>query len=75
VLIANPTCFLVQKVFDLWQAKRLERAKDILYIHDTFEAFGSRLAALGTEWTGKIKSRLHARSMRVIERRTLFLVR
>jgi hypothetical protein len=68
VLVANPTSFLTQKVLAHAKRSRLERAKDILYMHDTLETFGSRMADLRSEWTGKIRARLHAKNVRVVER-------
>jgi len=68
VLVANPVSFLAQKVLVYTKRNRSERAKDILYIHDTLETFGARIADLRAEWTNKIRSRLHARSVRLVER-------
>lgn len=68
MLVANPGSFLAQKVMVHTRRNRSERAKDILYIHDTFERFGARITDLRAEWINKIRSRLHARSVRLIER-------
>jgi hypothetical protein len=67
VLVANPVSFLAQKV--LVHAKRnpSDRAKDILYIHGTFETFGARITDLRADWINKIRSSLHARSVRLVE--------
>ena len=67
VLVANPVSFLAQKVLVHTKRNRSERAKDILYIHDTFETFGARTADLRAEWITKIRSRLHARSVKLVE--------
>ena len=67
VLVANPVSFLAQKVLVHTKRNRLERAKDILYIHDTLETFGTHISDLRAEWTNRIRSRLHARSMRLVE--------
>src|SRR5215471_3885503 len=48
VQIANPVSFLVQKVLIHGRRKRGEHAKDILYIHDTIEAFARRIDDLRT---------------------------
>ncbi len=74
VLVANPVSFLAQKVLVHAKRNRSDRAKDILYIHDTFETFGARIADLRTDWINKIRSRLHARSVRLVEQaaNTLF---
>jgi hypothetical protein len=67
VLVANPASFLAQKALVHTKRNRSERAKDILYIHDTFETFGARLADLRAEWITKIRLRLHTRSVRLVE--------
>jgi len=67
VRVANPTSFLVQKILIHGRRSGSDRAKDILYIHDTLEAFGARLIDLRAEWIGKVRSKLHARSVRLIE--------
>jgi Nucleotidyltransferase len=46
VLIANPVSFLAQKALIHKKRKRSERAKDILYIHDTLETLGARIGDL-----------------------------
>jgi hypothetical protein len=60
--------FLAQKVLVYTKRNRSERAKDILYIHDTFETFGALIADLREEWINKIRSRLHPRSVGLVER-------
>jgi hypothetical protein len=67
VLVANPVSFLAQKVLVHRKRNRSDRAKDILYIHDTLETFGARIADLRAEWTNKIRSSLHARNVRLVE--------
>ena len=67
VLVANPVSFLAQKVLVHTKRNRSERVKDILYIHDTLETFGARIADLRAEWINKIRLRLHARSVRLVE--------
>lgn len=70
VLVANPASFMAQKILVHSRRNRSERAKDILYIHDTLETFGARIADLRAEWTNKIRSRLHARSVTLVEHAT-----
>lgn len=48
---------MAQKVLVHSKRSREDRAKDTLYIHDTLEAFGARLADLHTEWVGKVGRR------------------
>jgi hypothetical protein len=66
VLVANPVSFLAQKVMVHTKRNRSERAKDILYIHDTFETFGARISDLRAEWINKVRSSLNARSVRLV---------
>lgn len=67
MLVANPVSFLAQKASVHTKRNRSERAKDILYIHDTFETFGACLADLRAEWIKKIRLKLHTRSVRLVE--------
>jgi hypothetical protein len=46
VQIANPVSFLAQKVLIHEDRGREDRAKDILYMHDTLQVFGARLPEL-----------------------------
>ena len=62
VRIANPVAFVVQKLLIHQKRTALERAKDILYIHDTLQLFGARLTELRTEWLTSVKPQLHAKS-------------
>lgn len=61
VQIANPASFLAQKVLIHGRRSRDDRAKDILYMHDTLEVFGNRLAELRGEWERSIAPQLHRR--------------
>jgi hypothetical protein len=68
VQIANPASFLAHKALIHNKRKRDKAAKDILYIHDTLEIFGASLGDLRQEWKTHVKPRIHARSVRRIER-------
>jgi hypothetical protein len=50
--IANPVAFLAQKALIFDKRDRNNRAKDILYMHDTLEVFGAELTALRQLWNG-----------------------
>ena len=67
VQIANPASFLAQKVLIHRRRNREERAKDILYMHDTIDTFRTRINDLGREWIGNIREELHANSIRTVE--------
>jgi hypothetical protein len=62
VQVANPVSFLAQKVL-IRRRNRADRARDILYIHDTLEVFGARLAELHELWREQVAPLLHHRSV------------
>lgn len=62
--IANPASFLAQKILIQGERDRKERAKDILYIHDTIEAFSGNLNELRNLFVNHIRSGLHAKRVR-----------
>lgn len=62
IQIANPVSFLAQKLLIHRKRQREDRAKDILYIHDTLELFGARLPELRELWLNSVKQELHPRS-------------
>jgi hypothetical protein len=66
VQIANPVSFLAQKILIHRRRNRDERAKDILYMHDTIDTFATRID-LRTEWVRNIRHGLHANSVRTVE--------
>ena len=61
IRIANPVAFIVQKVLIHGKRGREDRAKDILYMHDTLEVFGSRLPELRELWRASTVPQLHKR--------------
>jgi hypothetical protein len=67
VQIANPASFLAQKILIHRRRNRDERAKDILYMHDTIDTFATRIDDLSTEWVRNIRNELHANSVRTVE--------
>lgn len=68
VQIANPVSFLAQKILIHGRRNRQDRAKDILYMHDTIETFAARIDELGAEWATNIRPVLHVNSTRTIQR-------
>lgn len=73
VQIPNPTCFLAQKLLIHSKRSPEERAKDILYIHDTVEIFSGRIQELNEIWRA-VRLRQNARHSASIElaRKRLF---
>jgi len=67
VQIANPVSFLAQKILIHGRRNREERAKDILYMHDTIDTFATRIDQLSAEWVSNIRHELHANSVRTVE--------
>jgi hypothetical protein len=67
VQIANPVSFLAQKILIHRRRNRDERAKDILYMHDTIDTFATRIDDLSAEWVRNIRHELHTNSVRAVE--------
>ena len=64
VRIANPASYLAQKILIHDQREAADRAKDILYIHDTIEVFSASLLEIHTDWTEKVIPRLRTSVLR-----------
>jgi hypothetical protein len=64
ILVPKPAAFLVQKILIHDKRNRDERAKDILYIHDTIETFGANLPAIREQWQSNIRPILQAKAAR-----------
>jgi hypothetical protein len=58
--------FVAQKVLIHEERAREDRAKDILYMHDTFEIFGARLQDLQALWRRTVAPQLRPRSARTM---------
>ena len=65
--IANPASFMAQKILIHGRRNRHERAKDILYMHDTIETFATRIDELRAEWVMNIRPELHVNSVRTLQ--------
>jgi len=59
IQIANPLSFLAQKVLIHEKREREDRAKDILYMHDTLEVFGARLPEMRELWRSVVTPQLN----------------
>jgi hypothetical protein len=68
VQLPNPASFLAQKALIHHKRDRIDRAKDVLYIHDIIEAFGGALTAIRKQWVTDVKSGLHTNGIRKIEK-------
>lgn len=67
VCIANPAGYMAHKLLVYSKRPPADRAKDILYIHDTIEVFGSSLERLRNEWQGALRHHLHRNALRSME--------
>lgn len=61
IQIANPATFLAQKILIHRERDFKDRAKDLLYMHDTIEVFSEHLEELHETFTKEIQPKLHAR--------------
>jgi hypothetical protein len=68
IQIANPVSFLAQKVLIHKKREREDRAKDILYMHDTFEVFGARLPELQELWRSIVAPQLQPRNANLVSK-------
>jgi Nucleotidyltransferase len=68
VQVPNPTAFLIQKILIHSKRSLEDRAKDILYIHDTLEIFGKEIPRLKQLWREHLLPALHPKSIKVIQR-------
>jgi hypothetical protein len=58
VRVPNAVVYIAQKLVILRKRKPSERAKDLLYIHDTIELFGVALESLAALWQTTVRPRL-----------------
>jgi hypothetical protein len=68
IQITNPVSFVAQKVLIYQKRQREDRAKDILYMHDTLEVFGARLHELQELWRRALRPRLQARNANTVSK-------
>ncbi len=68
VQIANPANFIAQKILIHQKRKRADRAKDILYIHDTLETFGSSIPELRKFWLQSGAPQLNHRHAAIVSK-------
>jgi hypothetical protein len=70
VNIANPVSYIVQKLLVSGKRKPSERAKDVLYIHDTLELFAGSLPDLRRVWSDEVGPALGHRGATKVRRAT-----
>lgn len=67
VQIANPASFLAQKILIHEQRHYKDKAKDLLYMHDTIEVFSEKLDELQKLFRNEVAPKLHARRVAELE--------
>lgn len=75
VQVANPASFVIQKLLIHRRRNVDDRARDLLYVYDTLQMFGSRLPELRTEWRVHLAPQIPDRTLKTLAKgsRTLFL--
>ena len=68
ILIPNPASFIVQKLLIAARRRREDRAKDVLYVHDTIELFAPTLEALRTLFSASIEPALSRSTCLALQR-------
>lgn len=58
IRVVNPLCFMVQKFLIQKDRSAGKRAQDLLYIHDTLQAFANMLPEFNASWHRTVKPRL-----------------
>ena len=68
IQVANPVGFLAQKILIHEKRDREDRAKDILYMHDTLEVFGARLPELAELWRNTVAPQMRRRNTNAVSK-------
>lgn len=58
IRVVNPLCFMVQKFLIQKDRNASKRAQDLLYIHDTLQAFANLLSEFNASWHQTVKPQL-----------------
>src|SRR5262245_22297988 len=67
VQIANPASFLAQKILIYEQRDHRDKAKDLLYMHDTIDVFSESLEELQKLFRSAVAPKLHPRRVAELE--------
>jgi hypothetical protein len=60
IQVPNRSSFLAQRILIHHERDRRDRAKDLLYMHDTIEVFSEDLGELRTIYSAELQPGLHA---------------
>lgn len=66
VLVPNAAAYIAQKILIHGKRRPEEKARDVLYIHDTIEAFGRSLELLQLEWREHVRPELSRRAVQAV---------
>jgi len=67
IRIPNPAAYLAQKILIHERREPAARGKDLLYMHDIIETFGSALPELNILWRESVRPILSAKAARAVE--------
>jgi hypothetical protein len=67
VLVPNAAAYIAQKILIHGKRRPEERARDVLYIHDTIETFGRSLEQLQALWREHVRTSLSRRAVQALE--------
>jgi hypothetical protein len=59
ILVANPSTFMAQKILIHHERSYRDRAKDLLYLHDTVDVCSEHLEELREIYSKEVRPRLH----------------
>jgi hypothetical protein len=68
VRLANATSYLAQKILVLNKRDPADRAKDLLYMHDTIITFGQSLGELERIWIERVAPSIHPAAKSALQR-------
>lgn len=66
--VPNAASYLAQKLLVRGKRKPADRAKDILYIHDTLDLFAGSLEAISQQWRKDVRPALFPRARHFLRR-------
>jgi hypothetical protein len=68
VIVPNAATYIAQKLLIHAKRKSEDRARDLLYIHDTLDTFGASLRDVRGVWVDSVAPRLPDRRRKQVER-------
>ncbi|HUP60075.1 MAG TPA: GSU2403 family nucleotidyltransferase fold protein [Thermoanaerobaculia bacterium] len=66
VRVPNAVSYIAQKLLIAPKRRSADRAKDVLYVHDTIELLGATLSALGVLWRDTIRPAMPQKTAKTI---------